>query len=1142
MRKLIYILLYCLTVVSLPSQKEYFNWYFGWKVGFTFNTTDSIPLKLSDSKMGSHGGTASISDSKGNLLFYTNGENVWNRKHEIMPNGSGLHGDLATNQSSLIVPKPGESSKYYLFTADNVTYNKESKGYNYSLLDMSLDSGFGDVVPGEKNKRLLDSSTGQSAATRQYDGKNYWVVTHEKHNNCFFVYSVTEMGVRLSHIDTIGSNYNFSDGRSGTGSPIKFSISGKKMLAGIYHGVIDIFDFDNRTGRISNPLTLESEVFKTVHGIEFSPNEMLIYWSIVSTGSTGYDESCIYQMSLNGLTKDSILKSIVRLAIKNWRYAEFGQLQIGPDYKIYSANGFRDSVGVINNPDIPGIECGYVENAINVHYGPDSSLAFNNTVRYGLPNIIASDLRELIILKSDTVCSGETLILHSRVFSPKTVDSFSWTGPVNFISSDSMPILSNATTDMTGWYKLQVQTNGKTITDSVYILILPKPDVEITTNGKSGFCKGDSLEIEAAPDIAGDYTYLWSTGDTTGKIIVKKAGEYSVVLSNTYGCSDTANITIDEYPIPNANIEFNGTPEFCEGDSLMLTAKPDSVNYTYKWQDGSIANKLIVKKAGYYYVWVTNENGCTDSTGVWIDTKPVPIASIEIIGKPNLCKGDTAILRAKPDSDSYTYRWQDGSTSDTFQANEAGYYYVWVTNESGCSDSAGVLLESSPEHVAEILISGIPEICEGDSITLTAKPDTGNYSYEWQDGSTAGTYTAKSAGFYYVIVTNEFNCSDSASVRITYLPKPEAEIEITGSTKICKGDSVLLTANPIGGNYTYQWQDGSQLNTISAKEQGYYYVWVTNENGCKDSAGILIETMPGPDAGIMASGKTEICDGDSVLLNAIPDGDYTYKWNDGSTENSLIANKPGNYTVMVTDENGCSDSSEITITKAHLIQFSIDTTTALVGTGNVNIIVRAKTQINNQFMPSDIQIVIYFDATAFVPEGQSFITQNYIGTDGFRYLTLERNGFIFSNDNEILFTISGKTYIGHNSKNQIFIGEIIIDSLNICIDTMPGLLINTGICQIDLLRIKQFIPVQLNINPNPANSEIEVEIKGDTDGLYKLELFNMHGLNVYKNTWFHKKGMIDNFKLSILDLPNGVYQTLLVTNSEIISEHLIIVK
>ncbi|MEJ2112831.1 MAG: cell surface protein, partial [Flavobacteriaceae bacterium] len=188
------------------SQKESANWYFGSFAGLDFNSGNPVPHV--DGKLETHEGCATISDANGNLLFYTDGVTVWDRIHNIMPNGTGLLGHSSSTASAIIIPKPGTTTSYYIFTVDKPSYYLTEglpiDGVNYSEVDMSLNSGYGDIVSGMKNRHLITYNTGDSfqseykssekiTAVTSNDGSSIWVIT--QFMNKFYSFRVDANGV-----------------------------------------------------------------------------------------------------------------------------------------------------------------------------------------------------------------------------------------------------------------------------------------------------------------------------------------------------------------------------------------------------------------------------------------------------------------------------------------------------------------------------------------------------------------------------------------------------------------------------------------------------------------------------------------------------------------------------------------------------------------------------------------------------------------------------------------------------------------------------------------------------------------------------------------------------------------------------------
>jgi hypothetical protein len=145
MKKITIILIFCSTFIF--GQKQGNIWYFGNNAGIDFN--NATPKPLGNSALKTLEGCATVSNSKGELLFYTNGITVWNKNHLPMPNGTGLLGDTSSTQSAVIVPQPLTPNIFYVFTVDA---EGRANGLQYSIVDMSLNGGLGDVKTKNKYK------------------------------------------------------------------------------------------------------------------------------------------------------------------------------------------------------------------------------------------------------------------------------------------------------------------------------------------------------------------------------------------------------------------------------------------------------------------------------------------------------------------------------------------------------------------------------------------------------------------------------------------------------------------------------------------------------------------------------------------------------------------------------------------------------------------------------------------------------------------------------------------------------------------------------------------------------------------------------------------------------------------------------
>ena len=329
------------------AQGEANIWYFGQNAGLDFNS--GAPVALTNGQLVTDEGCATISNSSGQLLFYTDGVTVYNKNHTIMVNGTGLLGHSSSMQSATIVPKPGSSNLYYIFTTDAETL---PNGFRYSVVDLNLDGGNGAVTT-VKNILVYTPTSESLGITKHANGIDFWVVTHEWNNNNFNAHLLTASGLSSVPVTTsIGLPISGGSGFEAAGS-LKLSPSGSKLAITSVSDFAQLYDFDANTGVLSNVVTLTTEAGE-LSGIAFSPDESLLYIS----NSFGK----IHQFNLNVA---DIPNSIITIYNGGW-IPPIGQMQVGPDNKIYVAVNNRTKLGVINNPNILGLGCNFILDGIDL--------------------------------------------------------------------------------------------------------------------------------------------------------------------------------------------------------------------------------------------------------------------------------------------------------------------------------------------------------------------------------------------------------------------------------------------------------------------------------------------------------------------------------------------------------------------------------------------------------------------------------------------------------------------------------------------------------------------------------------------------------------------------------------------------------
>lgn len=390
MLKHIFVLFLFFSVQLAFAQGEANNWYFGFNAGVTFN--NGAPQALTNGSLRTVEGCATISDAAGNLLFYTDGITVYNRNHQAMPNGTGLQGDSSSTQSAIIVPHPGDTNLFYVFTTDDWM---TSNGLHYNVVDMRLDNGLGDIISTEKNILLNASSTEKLTAVQHANGRDIWVLTRRAFNNVYEAYLITDTGLNTTAVlSTIGFSYNSSNPSNAIGT-MKVNPEGDKLVTNFRNSdVTEIYDFDNSTGLISNPLSIvnpDNDSFTKAYSSEFSPDGQFIYVVTPPFDIHRYDITS-NNASLILATRELVLPD---QAIPT--DYQIGALQLGPDGNLYIAQYFYGYLGVLNNPIDPSTGRTYTMDGVFLD-------GFEST--FGLPPFITSYFASTI--EVENTCLGDT--------------------------------------------------------------------------------------------------------------------------------------------------------------------------------------------------------------------------------------------------------------------------------------------------------------------------------------------------------------------------------------------------------------------------------------------------------------------------------------------------------------------------------------------------------------------------------------------------------------------------------------------------------------------------------------------------------------------------------------------------------------
>ncbi|HEX2900159.1 MAG TPA: M43 family zinc metalloprotease, partial [Bacteroidia bacterium] len=387
--------------VGACQSKRANNWYFGQRAAVEFSSGGPLPLFNASPFYVGFEACATISDTLGNLLFYTDGATVYNRNHVMMQNGDNLRANASNTQGALIIPKPGSAKDYYLFTQASPGVSPNFDNHLYvSTIDMSLANGLGAVV--RKCDTLMQPTTEKLTATNHCNGRDVWVVNHAYNSNAFYAYLVTPQGIQPPVITPVGTTHGGNLGVMM--GAMKISPDGKRLALVTYepiNGRCEIFDFDNSTGRPSNPILISDVRFSGTYSLEFSPNSKRLYFN--NAGEGGHRSAELYQVDLDAGNPAAVIASMTLLSAPNLTW---GGLQLAPDGKIYISRTYSSQFVSIDNPNSVGPACNVNLSGANIGY----------TARYGLPNFNNSFFTTTYpeLAGPDTVCAFQQGVVFGR--------------------------------------------------------------------------------------------------------------------------------------------------------------------------------------------------------------------------------------------------------------------------------------------------------------------------------------------------------------------------------------------------------------------------------------------------------------------------------------------------------------------------------------------------------------------------------------------------------------------------------------------------------------------------------------------------------------------------------------------------------
>jgi hypothetical protein len=643
----------CMSLVS-GAQKQANIWYLQ-NYGLDFN--QNPPSLLSEVAFHQNRAMGIACDSNGNLLFYTDNFTVFNRLHEKMTNGKNLLDptqSASTLQNSVVVPKPGSNTIFYVFIVDPQNGNQAAAGLYYFIVDMELNNGYGDVSV--RPQKLVSSTSNKLAAVFHTNRTDVWVTTHISSTNTYKTFLITADGIDDPITSSIGTTVESFTAQ------LKFSPDGTQV-ASATNDDINLFNFNATTGELSNARLLKLPQFLWPDGLSFSPDGTKLYAAKQSVVQ--------YDVSSGDILKIKASEKVLLGYVNNLFY----NFQLAPDGKIYitkgGGGGTSDYLGAIINPNESG-------NNVIVDERYFYLQGFDSFVNW-TPVFIESYFLKPDIIVEHTCLNDETTFSLSNT---RYVLGVKWTlgeGAVQ-TTMDAQHVFSSAKT-----WEVEAEVDYGS-----HKVIVKRP---VKINALPAFDLGpdrtvcDGIVLEA--NVNGNAQYLWNTGDTTRTFAPHYNGLYSVeTVYESTGCifHDQVTLVVNETPFVNLGPDS----VVCNIPAYVLKPKNQLTNVEYSWNDPLITvPELTIKKGGFYFLEAKSTiNGCIHRDSIFIALKFAPEPDL---GPDRTINRDESFFLDMSRYGLGTFLWEDMSTSSLRKVDGSALSIgpntitLSMTNTVGCT-------------------------------------------------------------------------------------------------------------------------------------------------------------------------------------------------------------------------------------------------------------------------------------------------------------------------------------------------------------------------------------------------------------------------------------------------------------------------
>lgn len=465
--------------------------------------------------------------------------------------------------------------------------------------------------------------------------------------------------------------------------------------------------------------------------------------------------------------------------------------------------------------------------------------------------------------------------------------------------------------------------NQNTGTGTVTIVQPNQLSVEVSTENQICGVAPDGIATAIPTGGTAPYTYLWSNGMTGEKITGLEEGTYSVTVTDFNGCTAAGSAEVFFW---NEGIwlMITNTDILCYGDSngtIHVGPMSGTPPYTYDWGAGFPNSQDLMDLApGTYTVTVTDVNGCFNTASATV-IEPLPLTS-GADSLPAACgQPGSATVTPSGGTPGYMVMWSNGDTTVTTNA-PAGPLSVTVTDANGCTfdldlnipgNNTDLAINTTPLSEAGCLIGG--------SASAAAFGGSGDYNYLWSNGDSTAVVTDLAIGTYTVTITDmPTGCTGTSTVQIVpVMPDLSVEGEVVANATCLTGGTGTAVASGGTPPYIYIWDGVDTTVTSSNLSAGIHIVTAIDSTGCVASDTINIQAPVPPNVTADIENPVTCNTGGSAIATAsagLPP--YVFAWSNGDSTATASNLQAGTYMVTVTDANGCTAKTSVTLTTPEL--------------------------------------------------------------------------------------------------------------------------------------------------------------------------------------------------------------------------------